>query len=171
MTIKTLRRIFGIAAVLVLVASIVWFFIHGKSSREQTTDFALLNDGSSCQDEQSWHGRYSSEGDNPRQSLWVEATGDSLIFKYSVAFPDGGQPSTIVGKVAAKGGDAELDEDENGCAYLVDEYIYEKEGDWFAFRIDADSQSSVRVKADKATSAKYRIPESTLLLRTEPKKE
>ncbi len=171
MTIKTLRRIFGIAAVLMLVASIVWFFIHGKSFREQTTDFALLNDGSSCQDEHSWHGRYSSEGDNPRQSLWVEATGDSLIFKYSVAFLDGGQPSTIVGKVVAKRGDAELDEDENGCAYLVDEYIYEKEGDWFAFRIEADSQSSVRVKADKVTAAKYSIPESTLLLRTEPKKE
>ena len=64
-----------------------------------------------------------------------------------------------------------MDEDENGCAYWVDEYIYEKEGDWFAFRIEADSHSSVRVKADKATSAKYRIPESTLLLRTEPKKE
>jgi energy-coupling factor transporter transmembrane protein EcfT len=134
-----------------------------------STAFFRLSDGSHY--EQSWHGRYSSEGDNPRQSLWVEATGDSLIFKYSVAFPDGGQPSTIVGKVAAKGGDAELDEDENGCAYWVDEYIYEKEGDWFAFRIEADSHSSVRVKADKATSAKYRIPESTLLLRTEPKKE
>lgn len=62
------------------------------------------------------------------------------------------QEARLAGIAKNKGGDAELDEDADGYAYVVTEYIYDNEC-WLAFRLDNDTNTRIRVnEADCAMS-------------------
>lgn len=118
---------------------------------------------------------YSAEGaDEPLLDL-AYAAQDSLIYNLSRKIQDDTfffdyriykdtqtPPVSFVGKAVLKGGDAECDEDENGVAYLVEEYVYNS-GEYIAFRIEANTHRRARVVIDDNTARRYGIPTSTLL--------
>ena len=64
------------------------------------------------------------------------------------------QIASIEGVAIKNIGDAEIDEDEEGNAYPVDEYIYE--GDcWLSFRIDMETHTTMKIKLADCTSNQY----------------
>ena len=74
---------------------------------------------------------------------------------------EGEEEYTLEGRAFLKKGDAETDEDEQGNAFLVDEYVYNENGNYLVFRVQAVKHDIIRVVADDSTAARYHIPIST----------
>jgi hypothetical protein len=67
-----------------------------------------------------------------------------LQYKYIVESVQDNKKIEFKGIAILKQGDAEMDEDENGYAYLVNEYIDETDC-WISIRIDAENKTKARV--------------------------
>lgn len=140
-----------------------------------TTTFYRLSNGERYRhqnpmDSSSWVGEYYAydKRSSLTQELDVEVIHDTLFFHYYIDLRkvkldlQGQQQEYLLkGNAFLKKGDAETDEDEQGNAYLVDEYVYNEDGDYFAFRVQAEKHDEIRVVADDSTAARYHIPTST----------
>ena len=94
-----------------------------------------------------WEGLYrSSEGDVD-QVLMVNVSRDELSFNYAVATNGDSLCYALSGRAILKVGDLEWDEDDNGVAYAVDEYVYDS-ACYMAIRIEADSHRRARIVTD-----------------------
>ena len=103
----------------------------------------------------AWDAIYSYR-DSTCHILRVRTVEDTLFYDYSIALDDMSNPVCFVGKAILKDGDSEIDEDENGVAYQVDEYVSDNK-EYLAFRFDADSHKRVRIVMDEETAAKCNI--------------
>jgi hypothetical protein len=65
--------------------------------------------------------------------------------------------NTISGVAKLNEGSGENDNDEEGNAYFVNEYMYDTDNCWLAFRIDVDTKSLMRIK--EADCDKLRNPD------------
>ena len=103
----------------------------------------------------AWDAIYSYS-DSVRHFLRVRTENDTLFYDYSIAMDDMLNPVCFVGQAILKDGDSEIDEDENGVAYQVDEYVSVGK-EYLAFRFDADSHKRVRIVMDDETAAKCNV--------------
>ncbi|KAF0128603.1 MAG: hypothetical protein FD155_3161 [Bacteroidetes bacterium] len=88
---------------------------------------------------------YVFENDTIKQTVELSLCNEKEIaFKLISQNKQRKQESKIEGIAKIKGGDIELDEDAEGNAYPVNEYIYEKDC-WLAFRIDKDTKTKIRI--------------------------
>lgn len=94
-----------------------------------------------------WEGLYrSSEGD-VEQVLQVSVSRDEMSFNYAVATNGDSLCYALSGRAILKVGDLEWDEDDNGAAYAVDEYVHDS-ACYMAIRIEADSHRRARIVTD-----------------------
>ena len=140
-----------------------------------TTKFYRLSDGElythqNPMDSSLWSGEYYAydKQSSLTQQLEVEVVHDTLIFNYYIDLrkvksegKENEKEYTLKGRAFLKKGDAETDVDEQGNAFLVDEYVYNEGGDYLAFRVQAEKHDVIRVVADDSTAARYHIPTST----------
>ena len=103
----------------------------------------------------TWDAIYSYE-DSARHILRVRTVSDTLFYDYSIILDDLLNPVCFVGHAILKDGDSEIDEDENGIAYQVDEYVSDGK-EYLAFRFDADSHKRVRIVMEDETAAKCNV--------------
>ena len=94
-----------------------------------------------------WVGEYQSEEDSVLQVLKVRLLSDELFFDYVVAAGDGGACYSLSGRAILKVGDLEWDDDDEGVAYAVDEYVYDSVC-YMAIRIEAGSHRRARIVTD-----------------------
>lgn len=94
-----------------------------------------------------WVGEYQSDVDGILQVLKVRLLSDELFFDYAIATGDDGSCYLLSGKAILKVGDLEWDDDDEGVAYAVDEYVYDS-ACYMAIRIDADSHKRARIVTD-----------------------
>ena len=99
----------------------------------------------------AWDAIYSNS-DSTYHCLRVRTVDDTLFYDYSIILDDMMNPVCFVGQAILKNGDSEIDEDENGIAYQVDEYVSDGE-EYLAFRFDSDSHKRVRIVMDEETAA------------------
>ena len=109
-----------------------------------------------------WDAIYSSSDSISIQHLLIRTAGDTLFYEYEIVVDDILNPVHFVGQAILKNGDSEIDEDEKGNAYQVDEYVSDGK-EYLAFRFDADSHKRVRIVMDEATAAKSNVTMPTVL--------
>jgi len=91
---------------------------------------------------------YVFENDTIKQTVELSLFNEKeIVFKLISQNKLRKQESKIEGIAKIKGGDIELDVDAEGNAYPVNEYIYEKDCCWLAFRIDKDTKTKMRIIA------------------------
>lgn len=106
-------------------------------------------------DSPAWDAIYSSR-DSACHILRVRTVEDTLFYDYSIALDDMLNPVCFVGQAILKDDDSEIDEDENGVAYQVDEYVSDGK-EYLAFRFDADSHKRVKIVMDEETAARCNV--------------
>lgn len=111
----------------------------------------------------AWDAIYSSLIDNAYHVLRVRTVNDTLFYDYSIKRDLTEPPVAYVGRAILKGGDSEIDEDVDGIAYPVDEYISD-DTEYLAFRFGTDSHRCVRIVLDEATATKNNISTQIVLL-------
>ena len=95
-----------------------------------------------------WEGLYLGPEGEHQQSLKVSVSGDEMTFNYSiVSLSEGNSDYSLSGKAVLKFGDLEWDDDDNGVAYAVDEYVHDS-ACYMAIRIEADSHRRARIVTD-----------------------
>ena len=95
-----------------------------------------------------WEGLYLGPEGEHQQSLKVSVSGDEMTFNYSiVSLSEGNSDYSLSGKAVLKFGDLEWDDDDDGVAYPVDEYVYDS-ACYMAIRIEADSHRRARIVTD-----------------------
>ena len=94
-----------------------------------------------------WVGEYQSDVDGILQVLKVRLLADELFFDYAIATDDGGACYSLSGRAILKVGDLEWDDDDEGVAYPVDEYVYDSVC-YMAIRLDAETRKWARVVTD-----------------------
>ena len=94
-----------------------------------------------------WVGEYQSDVDGILQVLKVRLLADELFFDYAIATDDDGVCYSLAGRAILKVGDLEWEDDSEGVAYAVDEYVYDS-ACYMAIRIEADSHRSARIVTD-----------------------
>ena len=100
-----------------------------------------------------WMGEYQSDVDGVLQVLKVRLLADELFFDYSIATDDDGACYSLAGRAILKVGDLEWDDDDEGVAYPVDEYVYDSVC-YMAIRLDADTRKRARVVTDDDRAVK-----------------
>ena len=103
----------------------------------------------------AWDAIYSYR-DSTCHILRVRTVGDTLFYEYSIVLDDMLNPVCFVGQAILKDGDSEIDEDDKGIAYQVDEYVSDGK-EYLAFRFDAGSHKRVRIVMDDETAAKCNV--------------
>ena len=114
----------------------------------------------------AWDAVYSYR-DSTCHILRVRTVEDTLFYDYSVVLNDMLKPVCFVGQAILKDGDSEIDEDENGVAYQVDEFVSDGK-EYLAFRFDADSHKRVSIVMDEETAAECNITMPIVLFSHEP---
>ena len=94
-----------------------------------------------------WVGEYRSDVDGVLQVLKVRLLSDELFFDYSIATGNYDVCYSLAGKAILKVGDLEWDDDDDGVAYPVDEYVYDSVC-YMAIRLDAETRMRARVVTD-----------------------
>ena len=94
-----------------------------------------------------WEGLYSGSEGDVDQVLMVSVSKDEMSFNYAVATNGDSLCYALSGRAILKVGDLEWDEDDNGVAYAVDEYVYDS-ACYMAIRIEADSHRLARIVTD-----------------------
>ena len=94
-----------------------------------------------------WVGEYRSDADGVSQVLKVRLLADELFFDYSIATGNDGACYSLSGRAILKVGDLEWDDDSEGVAYAVDEYVYDSVC-YMAVRLDAETRMRARVVTD-----------------------
>lgn len=94
-----------------------------------------------------WEGLYRSSEGNILQVLKVSVSSDEMSFKYAIAKNSDSLCYALSGMAILKVGDLEWDDDDNGVAYPVDEYVYDSVC-YMAIRIEADSHRRARIVTD-----------------------
>ena len=94
-----------------------------------------------------WEGLYSSSEGNVDQVLMVNVSRDEMSFNYAVATNGDSLCYALSGRAILKVGDLEWDDDDEGVAYPVDEYVYDS-ACYMAIRIEADSHRRARIVTD-----------------------
>jgi hypothetical protein len=95
------------------------------------------------------------ENDTIKQTVKIQFMNDDEIkFQLNCENKMRNQNAFIEGIAKSKDGDLEIDEDEEGNAYPVIEFIYEKDC-WLAFRIDLDTRSILRIHMADCTPNPY----------------
>ncbi len=101
---------------------------------------------------------YIFENDTIKQTVELNKCNDKeIVFKLTTQNKHSKQDAKIEGIAKMKGGDVEIDEDAEGNAYPVNEYIYEKDC-WLAFRIDRDNKSKMRINEANCNLHKKNCP-------------
>lgn len=103
------------------------------------------------------------KNENVKQTLEIiEQKEKTIKYRYIINSKKSDASVKFEGIANLKKGDAETDEDENGTAYLVDEYIDESDC-WIAIRIDSDTHTKLRViVADCENKEDYDLPLSSI---------
>ena len=143
-----MKKVLMICAAMVVLAAMI-ACKNGKPNPHET----LVEEASA--DFPAWDAIYSYD-DSTYQVLRVRTVGDTLFYDYSIVTDDLLNPVCFVGQAILKDGDSEIDEDENGIAYLVDEYVSDGK-EYLAFRFDADSHKIVRIVMDDEIAAKCNV--------------
>ena len=108
-------------------------------------------------DSPAWDEIYSYRDSISIHDLLIRTLEDTLFYEYAIhSFDDYLNPVVYAGQAILKDGDSEIDEDENGIAYLVDEYVSDGK-EYLAFRFDADSHKIVRIVMDDEIAAKCNV--------------
>ena len=94
-----------------------------------------------------WEGLYSGSEGDVDQVLMVSVSKDEMSFNYAVATNGDTLSYALSGKAILKVGDLEWDDDDEGVAYPVDEYVYDS-AFYMAIRIEADSHRRARIVTD-----------------------
>ena len=94
-----------------------------------------------------WEGLYSGSEGDVDQVLMVSVSKDEMSFNYAVATNGDTLSYALSGKAILKVGDLEWDDDDEGVAYPVDEYVYDS-ACYMAIRIEADSHRRARIVTD-----------------------
>ena len=94
-----------------------------------------------------WEGLYSASEGDVDQVLMVSVSKDEMSFNYDVATNGDTLSYALSGKAILKVGDLEWDDDDEGVAYPVDEYVYDS-ACYMAIRIEADSHRRARIVTD-----------------------
>lgn len=94
-----------------------------------------------------WEGLYSGSEGDVVQVLMVSVSKDEMSFNYAVATNGDTLSYALSGKAILKVGDLEWDDDDEGVAYPVDEYVYGS-ACYMAIRIEADSHRRARIVTD-----------------------
>ena len=95
-----------------------------------------------------WEGLYLGPEGEHQQTLKVSVSRDEMSFNYSIVnVKDGNACYSLSGRAILKVGDLEWDDDEEGVAYPVDEYVYDS-ACYMAIRIEADSHRLARIVTD-----------------------
>ena len=94
-----------------------------------------------------WEGLYSGSEGDVDQVLMVSVSKDEMSFNYAVATNGDTLSYALLGKAILKVGDLEWDDDDEGVAYPVDEYVYDS-ACYMAIRIEADSHRRARIVTD-----------------------
>jgi hypothetical protein len=116
--------------------------INSQTSKSQT--FSNKKDKISIE-KSSITAVYVFENDTIKQTVELSFCNEKdIVFKLISQNKLRKQEAKIEGIAKIKGGDIEIDEDVEGNAYPVNEYIYEKDC-WIAFRIDKDSKTKIRI--------------------------
>ena len=103
------------------------------------------NDTESIKESNSLNTAYVFENDTLKQTVEISLFNEEeIVFKLISENKYRKQKALIEGIAKIKEGDIELDEDAEGNAYPVNEYIYEKEC-WIAFRIDIKTKTKMRI--------------------------
>ena len=100
-----------------------------------------------------WVGEYRSDAEGVLQVLKVRLIADELFFDYSIATGDDGACYSLLGRAVLKVGDLEWDDDSEGVAYAVDEYVYDSVC-YMAVRLDAETRMRARVVTDDDRAVK-----------------
>ena len=104
--------------------------------------------------ELAWEGEYQSDMEGVLRVLKVRLLADELDFDYSITTGEGGVCYSLSGRSILKVGDLEWDEDDEGVAYAVDEYVYDSVC-YMAIRLDAKTRNRARVVTDDVRAVKY----------------
>ena len=94
-----------------------------------------------------WEGLYRCSEGTVEQVLKANVLGDEMWFKYVVVANSDSLCYALSGRAILKVGDLEWDDDDNGVAYAVDEYVYDS-ACYMAIRIAADSHKRARIVTD-----------------------
>ena len=94
-----------------------------------------------------WEGLYSGSEGDVDQVLMVSVSKDEMSFNYAVATNGDTLSYALSGKAILKVGDLEWDDDDEGVAYPVDEYVYDSIC-YMAIKIEADSHRRARIVTD-----------------------
>lgn len=99
---------------------------------------------------------YIFENDTLKQTIVLSRFNENEIdFKLISENKSRKQKALLEGIAKIKDGDVEIDEDSEGNAYPVNEYIYEKDC-WLAFRIDRSTHERMRInEADCNQHSQY----------------
>lgn len=94
-----------------------------------------------------WEGLYRSSEGTVEQVLKASVSRDEMFFKYAVVANSDSLCYALSGRAILKVGDLEWDDDDNGVAYAVDEYVHDS-ACYMAIRIEADSHRRARIVTD-----------------------
>ncbi|MBO4600592.1 MAG: hypothetical protein J5641_07620, partial [Bacteroidales bacterium] len=97
--------------------------------------------------ELEWVGEYRSDVEGILQVLKVRLLADELFFDYTIAAGDSSVCYSSEGRAILKVGDLEWDDDNEGVAYAVDEYVHDSVC-YMAIRIDAETRKCARIITD-----------------------
>ena len=88
---------------------------------------------------------YKFENDTLKQSVEiVKQKSNSIVFILLSENKRNHKQARTEGEAFLKGGDAELDEDDDGNSYLVSEYIFDRQC-WISFRLDSETRSKMKI--------------------------
>ena len=125
---------------------ILCFFICASCISQTSQDnLSSKNDAKSDVDKKPMSTVYVFENETLKQTVELSFFNEKEIaFKLISQNKKEKQYAQIEGIAKMRGGDVEIDEDAEGNAYPVDEFIYEKNC-WLAFRIDRNTKARMRV--------------------------
>jgi len=122
----------------------LFFFVSCTSQTSQNNTFSKKEEKTNIK-KNSINTIYVFENDSIKQTIELSLCNEKeIVFKLISQNKYRNQESKIEGIAKIKGGDIELDEDSEGNAYPVYEYIYEKDC-WLAFRIDKETKTKIRI--------------------------
>jgi hypothetical protein len=89
---------------------------------------------------------------------------DQIDFRYVVTDRATGDQKRLEGRAtASQAGDSEMDDDEKGVGYAVDEYVFEHGDCWFSARIDHDGAKRAKMIATSGCPYEVSLETSPIL--------
>lgn len=113
-----------------------------------------------------WEGVYRSLEGDVEQLLKISVSRDIMSFSYAIVTNNDSLCFSLAGRAILKIGDLEWDEDDEGVAYPVDEYVYDS-ACYMAIRIEMDTYRRARIVTDDGRVRKLVGESAATMMRVE----